>query len=1561
MDIGGNGSFEGYPGQVFWAPKTPASTKFLDPNMNCENGSESMLNKPIIGTSGTSFGCWEVNTGLEDQVPDINVGLYERLLVDNVWSGMPCSDLLALGDAAVTKNSSGGVCSSPNTNGVETVVNVQFSDHNISGDFMPDSEQDGQTDQTKFLFDLNAPPTFTEAQMTTNISSQLTPETPKQTKRGGRERMVSDIISSGKDRRSEKDEQNIEEPERIIEQSHDTNWQLEAEDYEGWSSDDDLNMKKTPQLKPRRRKHRPKVVIEGQTKSARKPTTPKPDASSTGKRKHSRNGTPEISKNEPTDPIMARPKRTSCRKKIFFEDDEMYDSSLYDSTFSMSPITPDKPEIRKDDKNACSRAKRNINFSSETHDKDTGNDFNFSTGACFKEDELLTRYESLEAYLSVITNFPPIHKKKRTEKCQTPVKSRAVSSLWSPVDKTFYKDVLGFCHVETFRKKRTKGAKRMRDLTSLTVMIEDITKALRERSICREALAADFSLNIVTKKRTKRNSFVPYSAYHNHWFLTNQTGRLRWKSNYDMDELINHFENLEFIDRMVEEDEHAIVPYFEDDEHALVPCLTRFQERNGVVLYEERSLVPFEDTYNIMTNGKLRPKVEIDDETNRVWRLLLEDINSQGIDGTDEDNTKKWEEERNIYSERAASFISRMHLIQGDRRFSRWKGSIVDSVIGVYLTQNVSDHLSSSAFINLAAKYPLKSKDNNESLQEENSSTSVKEPSQLDLEETLKWNEENSNQKTAQDHGFTTLQGVGAYEVEEVDDLVSSQNSVATFPNFVQSPVSDTADQLGSWLVRNFQAELMDSFMPSIPGGSSSFKSTMLNEVNSQEEASEPSTKRIGQNILKDIGNSNEQNEGISHNHAASEALETAIMHEKHEEKCASEQSDISVVSESLATVETVKDISFQEAPKSSTTLENEEQYTFESLSRNVDILTNQHTDDNNCDVQKALGIENSAAEISEVTESIVDDSNETSHKIESNLNKHGDIEKGSYITKSGKIRKGRKTKVDWDNLRKDAEAHRKRERTPNNMDSLDYEAVRRANVNEISDTIKDRGMNNMLAERIKAFLNRLVKEHGSIDLEWLRDVPPDKAKEYLLSFRGLGLKSVECVRLLTLHHLAFPVDTNVGRIAVRLGWVPLQPLPESLQLHLLELYPILETIQQYLWPRLCKLDQKTLYELHYQMITFGKVFCTKSKPNCNSCPMRGECRHFASAFASARLALPAPEEKSIMTTTKNITPDQSPTGIPNYHHLTLPPADNYLQQQTEVRNRDPVIEVPATPEPIVEVPATPEPENIQEEFDIEDFGENPEEIPMINLNMEAFTENLQNYMENNMELAKGDMSKALVALTSETASIPTPKLKNVSQLRTEHHVYELPDTHPLLEGRDKREPDDPCSYLLAIWTPGETAESIQPPKGECSSQESGGLCHKETCFLCNSIRESNSQTVRGTLLIPCRTAMRGSFPLNGTYFQVNEVFADHDSSLNPIDVPRSWLWNLPRRTVYFGTSVSTIFRGLTTKSIQYCFWRGFICVRGFDQKRRTPRPLMARLHFPASKLRTSRRKYDEE
>jgi hypothetical protein len=44
----------------------------------------------------------------------------------------------------------------------------------------------------------------------------------------------------------------------------------------------------------------------------------------------------------------------------------------------------------------------------------------------------------------------------------------------------------------------------------------------------------------------------------------------------------------------------------------------------------------------------------------------------------------------------------------------------------------------------------------------------------------------------------------------------------------------------------------------------------------------------------------------------------------------------------------------------------------------------------------------------------------------------------------------------------------RNEERSKDAQDSLDYEAVRCAKVAEVSNAIKERGMNNMLAERIK-------------------------------------------------------------------------------------------------------------------------------------------------------------------------------------------------------------------------------------------------------------------------------------------------------------------------------------------------------------------------------------------------------------------------------------------------------------------------------------------------------------
>ncbi|KAH0895213.1 hypothetical protein HID58_057642 [Brassica napus] len=751
---------------------------------------------------------------------------------------------------------------------------------------------------------------------------------------------------------------------------------------------------------------------------------------------------------------------------------------------------------------------------------------------------------------------------------------------------------------------------------------------------------------------------------------------------------------------------------------------SREQEQNALVLYRgDGAVVPYEKKLKPRDKVlKPRAKVHLDDETTREWSV------------SDGERRKRWVNLHSILS------TSGMAYVTGDRRFSPWKGSMVDSVIGVFLTQNVTDHFSSSAFMSLAARFPPKPSSKQE-------------------------DERNIRSVVVEDPEGSIL------NLEE--KVLSSQDSF------------DPA----SWIFQSCGRV----------GSCSSSKSDA--EFSTEESV------KIG---CPDLSNE-----------ICRQGNDRSLLH--------GESGDVQIKETANGS---------QKKPDTTADLVDIEEFGMNFLPKN-----------------------------------------------------------STLIREMEAIRAARKKPTSqWDSLRRDVlEKKGKKERSKDSMDSIDYEAIRRASVHEISDAIKERGMNDMLAARIKDFLERIVKDHGAVDLEWLRDVPPDKAKDYLLSVRGLGLKSVECVQLLTLHNLAFPVDTNVGRIAVRLGWVPLQPLPESLQLHLLELYPVIDSIQKFLWPRLCKLDQPTLYELHYQMITFGKVFCSKKEPNCNACPMRGECRHFASAYASARLALPAREERILTSATVQVAPEFFPPAA--IQMVELPPSlESFLTREAPSNG--------GSSESIIEEPATPEQEFTEiTESDIEDayYNEDPDEIPTI----------------------AGDMFKALVALDPSTTSIPTPKLKNISRLRTEHQVYELRDSHRLLAGMDKREPDDPNPYLLAIWTPE-----------------------------CNSVREANSQTVIGTLLVPSRTAMRGRFPLNGTYFQVNEVFADHASSLEPIDVPRDWLWDLPRRTVYFGTSTSSIFRGMSTAQIQYCFRRGFVCVRGFEHKTRAPRPLFARLHFPSSKLK---------
>ncbi|CAK9170746.1 unnamed protein product, partial [Ilex paraguariensis] len=1095
-------------------------------------------------------------------------------------------------------------------------------------------------------------------------------------------------------------------------------------------------------------------------------------------------------------------------------------------------------------------------------------------------------YNSLQPYVALLPvreysnarmSFPSIYKEKRTEKAQDSATSSRSSTVTatanlvqqSPIcppndscanpytshidctisDPQFdesgaptatassgqgkqhtFEFMLALGHTKRLRKKISKGSNRVQEIyEQLPSSPTPGVGYLNQPHPCMEAVVAENHAT-TAKKRTKRNlsaSSVPPNMYTDGQIVTMSMGPrvMIWEALYSLDVIAELFRHLN-----INAESNQVTC---QEENALFPNGMRYQGQNALVLYQRDGTVgPFEGSFDLVKKRRPRAKVDLDDETNRVWKLLLEDINSKGIDGTNEEKEKWWEEERRVFHGRADSFIARMHLVQGDRRFSQWKGSVVDSVVGVFLTQNVSDHLSSSAYMSLAARFPLLSKRNHGSPQEERTDLLTEEPGVcvIDPDDTIQLYEQQSNQ-TVSDQGSTMLQTVknngekdsnassrsstigitsadtseiqfldssknspdmnpnsAAYKSgtqisrtvaictggqREMDDLFSSQNYVASSPKSLDSSIAQTDERIGSCLQSSSEGELTAGSIPSSFGSSTSFvkllqmAGTLPQEVYNQASG----------NILFKYGNN--QSEGMAsdpqgQNNDRSDSGKTtsrltipssanSLHHipdpgaqrvecfsmlgdetrfsgimKKREENCTSQQSGFSEEFSIQATVQRIRTVCSQKAPKSfseidrpSSNLQIEVNKFFQSqktVEGPNDNVGSQHQE-NNRKMQQVLDAPNFSGETLDVSEStsIIDDgSRKMVHKAaESNSCRLGRtvdcMNTDSSNAKRGRPTKHTQTAVDWDSLRRQVQANdKKRERTANTLDSLDWEAIRCADVSEIAQTIKERGMNNVLAERIKDFLDRLVREHGSIDLEWLRDVPPDKAKEYLLSIRGLGLKSVECVRLLTLHHLAFPVDTNVGRIAVRLGWVPLQPLPESLQLHLLEL---------------------------------------------------------------ARLSLPAPEEKSILTATDSRAADGNPMGIINPIQLLLPQANQQSEAQSEASNCNPIVEVPASPEPIVEVPATPEQEQTQIlGSDIEDnFCEDPNEIPTIKLNFEEFTQNLQTYMRNKMELQEGVMSKALVALTPEAASIPMPKLKNVSRLRTEHQVYELPDSHPLL------------------------------------------------------------------------------------------------------------------------------------------------------------------------------------
>src|SRR5919199_4324074 len=149
------------------------------------------------------------------------------------------------------------------------------------------------------------------------------------------------------------------------------------------------------------------------------------------------------------------------------------------------------------------------------------------------------------------------------------------------------------------------------------------------------------------------------------------------------------------------------------------------------------------------------------------------------------------------------------------------------------------------------------------------------------------------------------------------------------------------------------------------------------------------------------------------------------------------------------------------------------------------------------------------------------------------------------------------------------------------------WEQVRDARVSDIERLIRPAGLSRQKAPRIKAALQLIASERGRIELNFLKKMPVEEAKRWLMSIHGIGPKTASIILLFSFGLPAFPVDTHIWRIAKRLGWI--SPKDSAEKAH--------EILGRAISP-------ERYYPFHVNLIRFGREICIARMPRCEICPL---------------------------------------------------------------------------------------------------------------------------------------------------------------------------------------------------------------------------------------------------------------------------------------------------------------------------------------------------------------------
>jgi len=170
----------------------------------------------------------------------------------------------------------------------------------------------------------------------------------------------------------------------------------------------------------------------------------------------------------------------------------------------------------------------------------------------------------------------------------------------------------------------------------------------------------------------------------------------------------------------------------------------------------------------------------------------------------------------------------------------------------------------------------------------------------------------------------------------------------------------------------------------------------------------------------------------------------------------------------------------------------------------------------------------------------------------------------------------------------RDRAFHALRERFPT------WEAVRDADEKEVIEAIRPAGLANQKGPRIQQVLRQITAQRGELNLDFLADLPPEEATQWLMQFKGVGPKTAAIVLQFSLSKPAFPVDTHIYRVSGRLGLRPAKASAEQAHQLLAQIFPA-----------------EAYYAAHLNLIRLGREICQARRPRCEVCPLNDLCSFY--------------------------------------------------------------------------------------------------------------------------------------------------------------------------------------------------------------------------------------------------------------------------------------------------------------------------------------------------------------